>query len=104
MVMLVVGVELELNTWIGYFIINGRRGGVACSVYFLWRFIIGRNVGVSFGGACFLGGDLCGPIFPAQLPPLTLLVDTWVSALPISVAAQRGNCCQPCMLLDQVSG
>ncbi len=36
----------------------------------------------------FSGGwGLGGPVFPAQIPPLPVLVDPQVNALPVSVAA-----------------
>ncbi len=108
-------VALELSNWIesnewalslsGVISLSMKRGGdgLQC-LYFLWRGIFRRNVRVSFGGACILGGNLSKPVFPAQLPSLPMLVDSQVSALPVSVAAWWGNCHQPRMPLGQMSG
>ncbi len=82
---------------------EGGEGWLALSISFCGVASLEGMLGSLLVGHFFVGCGLVGPVFPARLPPLPVLVDSRVKPLPISAAAQRGNCRRPCMLLDRVS-
>ncbi len=55
-----------------------------------------------FWWGSFGGWGLGVPIFLARPSPLPVLVDSRVNVQPLSEVAQRSNCHQQCMPLDQV--
>ena len=83
---------------------EGGEGWLAVSTFFCEVASLEGMLELVLVGHFSGGWGLGGPVFPARLPPLPVPVDSRVKPLPVSVAAQRGNCRQPCVPFDRVSG
>ncbi len=77
---------------------EGGEGWLTVSV-FCGEASLGGTLQPSWRCLSFFGGCLSKPIFPAQLPPLPVLVVSRAIVPPVSEAAQQGSCCQWCMLI-----